>query len=378
LLNEELILNKNSSICSSKILIKNKRVMYKLKTGILNGWAIRDIIGYINGVKKRYGALKIPIIFDLGNAEIADKLTYIIFECLCDYLITVCKQNVQIFCKPVNSIWTDGIESSPLVLLNCRGKDNIQKYSQKFQMEIYKNHYRRLVTAEAMERTSILSEIMEDIDYFLKIFDVDEESRKEISEVAVELIGNAGEHSKSDCLIDLDVTGAYHKVEGDCGYYGINLVVLNFSEILLGDGIRRKICDNPKELNSRHKMIAETYDKHKLYFNDDYCEQDFFNIASFQHKITGRIDNSVTGGTGLSLLIRSLEDKSDAHMCYVLSGDRVLWFHKEFLEYDNGWIGFNESHQFLSDRPDESSLSFCPMFMPGTAYNLNFVLKKED
>lgn len=35
---------------------------------------------------------------------------------------------------------------------------------------------------------------------------------EEIAEVVVELVGNAGEHSDSDCLVDLDVTKKYHKV----------------------------------------------------------------------------------------------------------------------------------------------------------------------
>lgn len=382
LLDIRLLFEKNKKLCTKNILLQKKNnkvfLLYKLKSGILDGYAIKDIVAYINGVTKKYGTSKIPIVLDLGNVDIADKLSYIFLECICEYLVSICRRSVTIWCVPRLSIGTEGIESSPLLLLNGRGKVNVLKYPDKFRFDIFNRHYRRIIDAKEMETTSILSELMQELDYFLKFFDVDVQSRKDISEVIVELIGNAGEHSTSNCLIDLDVSEEYHKNEGDNGYYGINLAVVNFSNTLLGDGIKNKIKDKTRKLNDKHEIIKKTYDKHKQEFSKTYCEQDFFNIASFQHKITGRLDNSATGGTGLTLLIRSLESRSDAHKCYVLSGERVLWFHKDCLEYNGDWIGFNKSHDFLNLTPDAESLSFCPIYIPGTAYNLNFVLKKEE
>lgn len=375
MLNEELLFEKNPNVASQKYKIRNMYIEYNLRGLKFDGYAIRDIIRFVNFVQSKYKSIKIPIIFNLGNIIIEDKLAYIFFECICDYLIRHCGRNVKLLCKPQRSIWTDGIESSPLLLLNTK-KSHIEKFKQKFNMDIYKNHYRRVVRC-GDENIYLLSEIMDDIDYFLKAFGVIEESRKEVAEVVVELVGNANEHAGSDCLIDLDVTEVYQKEGIGENYYGINLVVINFSDILLGDGIRYKIETPEENLNDRHKELLAAYNFHKKMFDNQYCEEDFFNIASFQHKISGRMDNTATGGTGLTKLIHSLENKSDAHKCYVLSGDRVLWFHKEYLEYEDGWIGFNESHDFINAKPDLGSLSFCPVYIPGTSYNLNFVLKKE-
>lgn len=373
--NERLLFEKNSDTVFRKHKIRNMYIEYIFRDTRFDGYAIRDIIKFVNFIQSKYRAIKIPVIFNLGNIIIEDKLAYIIFECICDYLISYCGRDVKVLCKPKRSIWTDGIESSPLLLLNTK-KSHTDKFKQKFNRDIYKNHYRRVIHMDDTNKY-LLSEIMDDIDYFLKPFDVMEQSRKEVAEVVVELVGNANEHARSDCLLDLDITDLYQK-EGDGEFYhGVNLAVINFSDVLLGDGIRHKIESTNTGLNSRHKELLGAYSFHKKFFDDQYCEEDFFNIASFQHKISGRKDNMATGGTGLTKLIHSLENKSDAHKCYVLSGQRVLWFHKEYLEYEDGWIGFNASHDFMNEKPDVDSLSDCPVYIPGTSYNLNFILKRE-
>ena len=55
-------------------------------------------------------------------------------------------------------------------------------------------------------------------------------------------------------------------------------------------------------------------------------KEDFYNICSFQHKISGRKDVKSTGGTGLTKLIQTLEKMSDAHKCYVVAGKKVVNF----------------------------------------------------
>lgn len=52
---------------------------------------------------------------------------------------------------------------------------------------------------------------MSDIDSFLKMFSVAKQYRDAITEVIIELAGNALEHTDTDCLIDLDVTTPYNK-----------------------------------------------------------------------------------------------------------------------------------------------------------------------
>ena len=89
----------------------------------------------------------------------------------------------------------------------------------------------------------------------------------------------------------------------------------------------------------------------------------------------------LTGGTGLTKLILSLAERSDAYRCYVVSGNRAINFYKELLEYDNErWIGFNKEKDYVSNIPGKNNngeevVSETLMFMPGTGYNLNFVME---
>lgn len=65
-------------------------------------------------------------------------------------------------------------------------------------------------------------------------------------------------------------------------------------------------------------------------------------------------------------------------MCYVVSGLRKLIFSQEYLSYnENGWLGFNKSNNFLTDIPDRTLFRQNGFYLPGNAYNLNFVLKVE-
>ena len=54
-------------------------------------------------------------------------------------------------------------------------------------------------------------------------------------------------------------------------------------------------------------------------------------------------------------------------------------FIKNLLNYDDKyWLGFNEERDFFSNLPREDVTIDCYIFFPGTAYNLNFVMKRED
>ena len=80
----------------------------------------------------------------------------------------------------------------------------------------------------------------------------------------------------------------------------------------------------------------------------------------------------------MTKLIRSLENQSDAYRCYVISGKRCINFYRDFLEYtSDGWIGFNKKNNYLEERPETGVVDHCFINMPGTAYNLNFIMKGE-
>lgn len=364
--------------------IRNNKIIFTFNDETLNGNTIKNVILSINLYLKKYINIHIPIIFNFSNKElkIADKLSYILLECICYYIIEEYHISLRLIIHPKTDILTQGIISSPLSLLTSKKNENIKKYPQKFKKEIYNSHYRKIISGKDKKETNYLGITYTEIDSFLKFFNIDPDYRNDISEVITELIGNACEHANSNCLIDIDVTSDYKKSEEgknlDGNYYGVNIIILNFSDTLLSDALKDKIF-NSTNLNNRYLRIKNAYDYHKNFFDDNYDETDFFNISVFQNKISGRINNSQSGGTGLTLLIKSLQDKSDSNKCYLISGDKAIFFHNNLLDYtQEDWIGFNESHQYFNDIPSITSIGRCYIFLPGTGYNLNFVMKRED
>lgn len=386
----ELLLNSNKT-SNKKVRLNNGIVRIRIDDELFSGITLKHIAEMINAIHKQYKGIKIPIEFYFGRTAFIDKLTFIIFECMCYDLIKNYGHYIQVFMSvdTRDDIHSAGILSSPLLLLNGTKKDKVKKYTEKFEKDLYGKHFRRLIAGDNKEDTNYLGRLYEEIDSFLKPFSIEENSRDKIGNVISELVGNACEHGKSDCLIDIDVAQNYTKVVGDMtdgkSYCGINIAVVNFSEILLGDGIYNNVIKNEERvLNDRYSDVIKAYKNHSKLFTQEYIVEDFCNITVFQHKISGRGEDSLTGGTGLTKLIQSLEERSDAYRCYVVSGKRAVNFYKELLEYnDDKWIGFNQENDYISKIPseiDENNLviSESLMYMPGTAYNLNFVMKEGD
>lgn len=372
--NYDLLLSKNMGKGPKLGHIVGGRLIYKYNKKVFDGNAIRDLISFINSIKKRYGNVNIPIHLYLGRISFKDKLTYIFLEILCDILIREYNHSVVVFFSPKADILTEGIESSPLLLLNGE-RDNLRTFLLKFGEDLYKNHYRKVIKGNT--ESNQLSSLMDEITYFLFYSGVEETCAGEIAEVLVELVGNAWEHAEAECLIDLDVTGSYFTSGSDNTFLGINIAVVNFSPLLFGQQLEQKMNMFAEGIGDRYCELKRALDFHQKKFCSEYRKEDFFNIASYQHKISGRSGNIYTGGTGLTKLISSLEQRSYRHMCYMISGDRALWFNKDYLEYDsNGWISFNANNDFFTTVPSEGTVTGNTIYMPGTAYNLNFVMER--
>lgn len=373
-----LLLSDNLDLPFYKVEITNGCFVYREKNGEISSLSVRNIIRFIKTIIIKYSQVKLPIVFEFGTATFADKLTYIIFECLCYYLIEEKSYKVKVLMKIRKHIHTAGIESSPLQLLSSYDDEHIARYKKSFRSEIYLNHFRRVITKEMLAQPDFLCQLMDDVARFQNFFDVNSDCREAIAEVIVELVGNACEHGGSNCLLDFDIAPSYSKLGSDKKYLGINIAIVNLSELLLGTALHNRICNGAVK-EPRYIAVKEAYTNHTYFFEPNYLEEDFFNLTAFQHKISGRHANMSTGGTGLTKLIESLEMRSEAHMCYVTSGKRSILFAPEYLKYNNdGWLGFNESNDFLHNKPDTSILSNNRYKFPGTAYNLNFVLQRED
>ena len=356
----------------------NKQIVCQINNTQFGAFVINQIIDFVNSLSP---ALKgFPVVFYFSKRiKLRDKLSYIIFECICYYLI---EQGYVVFVdmKCIHDIRTRGIRYSPLQLLQ---NGNCHKYIKKFKNEIYGNHFCKLVTEQTQKNPSYLSLLYTEIDLFLKNVGINDSRRDEVSQTISELIGNACEHTLSDCYIDIDIADDYYKVNDNLNvdtsitYYGINIVILDFSENLLNDGIKNRIKTIPQNVY-RYKKLLEAYNYHKQFFDSEYTEDDFFNIATFQNRISGDPNKEEIGGTGLTYLINSLQEKSDSDDCYVLSGNNIIYFHKEYLSYNEDWIGFNDTNDFFHCIPNKEVLNRSQMFFAGTAYNLNFVMRSED
>ena len=386
--NIELLFEKNRNTKHASHINLNRNILeieIASQDNMFTGVQIAQIIDIINDAHKKYGKLKYSVYFYLGNVMFIDKLTYVFLECICYYLIKLYGHPVQVFMGVKKDIGTDGIDSSPLLLLNGTKMDKIRLFPNRFMFDIYEYHFRRVINGVGKEDTNYLGDLYTEIDSFLKRFSIDDDCRDEVGHVITEIVGNAGEHAFTDCLIDIDVAPNYQKCCGDKVedknyYYGINIAIINFSNKLLGDDIGENIIQNldGNKINDRYNYVLEAYGNHKKQFSEFYTEEDFCNITSFQKKISGRPEKAETGGTGLTYLIKSLEEKSEKHKCYVISGNRCINFYENLIEYDkDGWISFNRENDYLKNIPSEDVITDCLIYMPGTAYNFNFIMRGE-
>lgn len=382
------IIDRNN-ICYSNsksyVSFQNGILTIRIKSKEFNEYAIRQFISCINYVHNKYAKSALPICVDFADIQLVDKLTYTVFECICKSLIEDYKHKLFIKGNFTKTITTQGFASSPLQMLTGQ-RQAIKvnpEFVKRFNYDIYGCHFRKLFAYdEYHNHREKLSRTYEDICTFQKGFGVNYDCLDKIAEVVVELIGNSIEHSETDCILDIDIAPHYIKEDEAGEFCGINISVLNFSDILLGDRIKRKISEMDMsgiDTNSRYKRVVDAYEFHKQHFSIDYTETDFFNITSFQEKISGRLDNISTGGTGLTLLIKSIQERAHMDSCYAISGDRIILLIREYLGYDSEeWLGFNKNNDYFKHIPERGIVHKSDIFFPGTAYNLNFVMKVND
>lgn len=360
-------------------LTKDKKYRYVSQSQHIDLGEIKNIALFLSAIKKRHKLSFLPIEIELGNRIFTDKLSYVLLECLCYYLLAEEKCNLKLHFTCHHTIFNEGIKTSYLKGINSTiGKESFIKH---FKFDIFQSHYRRVVPCEDQSGkwTPLINQ---EIDSFLKLFDIQQTYRDCASDIICELVDNALEHAMSDCLVDIDITNDYTKDKDfneENLYCGLNIVIINFSKVLMGDGISQKMLLLKKDnagIPQRYNDVFSAQAYHEHFFGKDYTQEDFNIITSFQNKISSR-ETCSTGGTGLTHIIKALEEETDAYNCYMISGDRKIHFIQQFLHSPNGWVGFNERNEYLRDIPSKKCIRKSELFFSGTAYNLNLVLKKE-
>lgn len=390
--NINLLLSLQKSRRISNILSTKKGKKYFQfinRTNFLNDVVIKNIIDFLNTVRTK--RLKLPIILNIGKVTVADKLSYIVLECLVYEMLNL-GYSITVKFIPDSTIDTKGIEHSPLMVLNelssifYTDKNNREAKFKKDFSYISRNtvKYRRLISPDS---NSYLSKLTSDLILFLRNqFEFSDNYRRiEYDDVMViklantigELVGNAIEHGEGDCLLDIDITHNFTHLKKLGRTFGaVNIAVLNFSGTNFGDKVKNKILNAELSKSERYQKIKVAYDTHQSYFNDKYNERHFWNLASIQDKISGRPDNYNNGGKGMTDLIKSIQNFTHEDYCYMMSGKEILKFKKELLKQDSeGFIGFNKN-SFLHSIPEITSLGISKVYLSGVAYNLNFILEE--
>lgn len=358
--------------------LKGTTIEYISNAKVLNFHELNNIIKFLRVADKKFGNskfIKYYICFK-NQLQVIDKLTYILLECLLyDQIVNKGKSIIVDIQKYKNKIQSEGI------IYSCiRLSGNPDEFKNKFFKDISKYHYRRVITYEMWNnKMEIISIIMSDIKQFLVTCNVDQEQANQAAEISVELLDNALEHSESDGLIDIDVSQyPYYKdnnLNEPC--IAVNIAVVDFSEKILGNGIKDKILV-VNSSNEAYNRLKDINRKHKMFFNDKYGEEQFYMMAAFQNKISTRNDNNCTGGNGLTKLIEGLQESSVSDICYVVSNDNCLYFIKDNIKQDaNKWVGFNKENN-IELPPDEKTFAKSPIKIYGTAYNLTFIFRRND
>lgn len=284
-----------------------------------------------------------------------------------------------------DSILSYYAKSSPLFLLTYQkvigAQANFEKisedYIKAFENQLESQHIRKIIKKEELG-TDANSKFSTNVSLTLGFLDMEEAQVDSICEVISELVDNAGEHADADCLVDIDITPEHIKRDSEDSYYGVNIVVLNFSKELLGNHIE-DVLKSDTSPNEWYMKLKEARSFHKNFWNDIYTERDFYIMSAFQNKISTRSEDYYTGGTGLTKLIAALEYQSDAYKCFVWTGNRTLAFWHPLLQLDDSdWVGFNNEKNFVQSPPNTDIFQKSKIYFPGTAYNLSFVLKKEN
>lgn len=336
-----------------------------------------NILSEVKSVIKAYGTRCSKIILLIRTFNPRDKLVYILLESILYTIVNIYHKQIDMRIGSFDyNINTWGWVYTPSCKIAQVGYDN--EFNLYFQNDFSKNHYRKVLTDPYDEEAP--ARLVTDIKTFLDRFHMRDEFDGKLAYTIGELADNALCHAHTPCLIDIDITEKDYMAENsDDVYYAVNVVVLNFSEKFLYDDIIEKIEHKYYKADSRYTYVEEAYENHSKHFGKNYGKEDFYLISTFQDEISGRPNESYSGGTGLPELVRTLEEYADEDFCYVLSGHKSLLFRKEMLNFTaDGWIGFNVAGNFLEEIPDTACLSSSYTLLPGTGYNFMLIFKGEQ
>lgn len=365
----EKVIPKNYSIdgyVNNKMRIKDRTFSIK---------SIYRIVQHFKWMKEEIGISDTKVLID--SYYIADQAILTLMESIIYFVINEWNFKVTYrFSIKENVLGYQIFKKSLLFKYNNRKivtKDYNLEYNKMIVIE--GDHFRKVCkNIEQNRKGKFISITMDEIDTFLKFFEFDNEDRSKLAEVIVEILDNALNHSKGDCILNLNVLkNDLHK------YKYVDVALVAIDEIFIGKEIIEYINKEDKsEYSNKNEIVLKAFENHKKFFNEKYNINSFAMISAFQKYVTTRKKSGNSGGTGLTTLINALIEKSTLNFCYAISGNTNLLFKKDFLKInEEGLIGFNKENNYIEMIPDEKVVSINNYDMNVNIYNLQFILKEN-
>lgn len=364
-------LNYNPRRRSKIKLNKDRGVLIYCKCESFTGPYFKNLLSDICYTMKVYGKACKKITIAMPRFSPSDKMIYVLLESVFYTLRFIHSYEIDFLIEEYGyNINSAGFIGSALHELAEHGLDE-DAFKRKYLSHIAKNHYRKILKNNADD--TAVSLMVTEIKTFLYRFHAREAFDRQLALMIGELVDNAFGHVQTECLVDIDISDCdfeYLHDESGRKYYSVNLCIVNLGEKCIYDDIKDKIIHKGYLNSARYDEVTNAYHNHSKFFNHAYNDKKFFLVSSFQDMISGRPNETTTGGTGLPEMVKNLEEHASDDYCYVLSGNEILFFRKNYLNYtDQGWIGFNKENDFINQKPENEIMVKSETYVPGTGYN---------
>lgn len=352
------------------------RLILTVQEEVFDSTSLNELACYFKCLL-RYKFLNSNIIIYLKSCRFKDKITYIILESLIYHLLTHSNYIINIAFKDkkiYNEIHNNKFWKSALfIALDKFGRLEKSKFISEYTKSIILNDtlYRRYLTIEQLGDSKMPSQILTEIRTTLKVREGYEKLSKDVAIIISELVCNVASHAEGECIIDIDFSDLQN------GARGLNIGFINFNSETIYNKIQTFVKQEYYNLDDPiYKDVYKAYNIHKKSFDEQYTEEHFFLLTAFQNHVTTRRKDSVSNGTGLATLIKRIVGKVDRDYSYILSGNKVLGFIGEYLEFSDGFIGFNEEKDYINIRPAKKVIDKSNFYIPGTVYQLVLITEE--
>lgn len=388
--NFELLLNSVNTV-KVKVDFNNYKAHITVANEKFDSKALRSVLSKV-GFLMKYKKVNLKVYIWLGHLTFADKITLMLMNLLVKYIYE--NTNFQLFLMyelnegaffnatfghmPIGmSIYSNGYVDKTEFLKQMNNPRSIGNRSLYLDDGI-PSYTRILLSRDSINEITISSSIMVEITNFLKQHFDDEIYLSAVPEVISELVDNVRNHTNSECIIDINITEATRR-NSDEKFKCINIGLISFSENRLFDSLAENIKMKKYSIDDPvYERIYRAYENHEKYFDEDYNEEQFFFISTFQRGVSTRDVGSEVGGTGLTTLVEQIHGKSDDNYSYMMSGKHCFFFNEEYLKIDcNGNIGFNDTGDFVNDMPEKDLFVKSYIDFPGTLYHLTFLQRRK-